>query len=465
MKHTVSERALTLVEGQLKKLDGTVTPQDAAAATGLTVMEAQDALTRLMELYVTRVGYNDQGRILFTFDQPLRERGTKTVKEQWAAVREKFWRAFKVFYKVWIAVVMIGYFVLMAVLLLLLMLAASRSDDDDDRGPGAIGGLLHMLSEGLRYAFLTHAYSGGYVVDTHGYRYREAKVPGGRGKHDKKSFIVAVYDFALGPERAETDPLENEKEAAEFLQREKGVLTTAEVLALSGGDFSVAEERMADYMARFGGEPRLTEEGVVVGEFVDFLERSSSETSGAAIVPFWEEYEPPYEVTGNSAGRNFIIALMAVVTLFGGLILGPGGYLETLAYAYHPAFDTGLARFFLGYMPIAFGLTYLALPLVRSPFVKAKERERLRRSRKKQLMRAIFLGRLWRTDVDSLYDLLPDQTKKELSLEQVGELLGELALDLQGDLELDPNGRPIYSFPRLEREYAAAEMSRTGRLE
>ena len=73
MKHTVSERALTLVEQQLKKLDGTVTPQDAAAATGLTVMEAQDALTRLMELYVTRVGYNDQGRILFTFDLPLRE--------------------------------------------------------------------------------------------------------------------------------------------------------------------------------------------------------------------------------------------------------------------------------------------------------------------------------------------------------------------------------------------------------
>ena len=107
--------------------------------------------------------------------------------------------------------------------------------------------------------------------------------------------MIAVYDFALGPERPKVDPLENEREAAAFIREEGGVLTPTEVLALSGGSYEVAEERMADYMARFGGEPRITDEGVVVGEFQDFLTRSSEQHPDGEIVPFWEEYEAPLE--------------------------------------------------------------------------------------------------------------------------------------------------------------------------
>lgn len=470
MKHTVSEQALTLVENKLSSLGGRLTPQDAAAATGLTVGEAQDALTRLMELYVTRVGYDEEGKILFTFELPLRKRGKKTAAEQWAAVRQKLWRGFKVFYKIWIAAMLIGYFILMVVLLIALVIASqAKGDSDDDRGSdlggNVIGGLFRAMLEGLQFAFWTRAYSGGYAVDPYGYRYREARVPRGRRKKNKdgKSFVIAIYDFALGPERAEVDPLENEKEAARFLRQERGVITPAEVLALSGGDFNKAEERMADYLARYSGEPRITDQGVVIGEFEDFIQRSTGKVKGQ-IVPFWEEFEAPYNVTGNSAGRNTLIILMAAVTLLGGVILGPGGGLATLAAAYHSFFGSALASFLLGYMPIAFGLTYLVLPMLRTPYVKKQERARLERNRKKKVMRVIFQGRLWRTTADQVHFTLLSLGEKDLKPEDTKEILGKLVIDLQGDVELEPDGTPIYVFRRLEREYEAAERTRGRQL-
>lgn len=465
MKHTVSEQALTLVEQQLPQLGGRVTPEDASAATGLTVGEATDALTRLMELYVTRVGYNDQGEILFTFELPLRNRGTKTAAERWAAMRSKLWRGFKVFYKLWIAAMLIGYFVLMLVLVILLIVAQSRSDNDDrdDLGGNMIGGLFRAFAEGIRFAFWTHAFSGGYGVDPYGYRYREARVPRGRRNKKEKSFMIAVYDFALGPERAEEDPLENEKEAAAFLRQERGVITPAEVLALAGGDFPKAEERMADYLTRFSGEPRITDDGVVVGEFEDFISKSKATVEGT-IVPFWDEFEAPYEVTGNKSGKNAIIAFMGAFTLLGGAILGLGDGLQLLGQAYHPFFSSTFALVVLGYIPVVFGLSYLLLPLLRYPIVKKNEQERHLRNKKKRVMRVLFQQRLWKTTSDQVHFTLLSLGIKDVSPQETADILGHLVIDLQGEVELDTDGTPIYSFGRLEREFLAAENTRGRKL-
>src|SRR5512133_2434998 len=154
MKQTVSEQALALVERKLPDLNGKLTPQDAATATGITVGEARDALTRLMELYVTRVTHDEQGNVLFAFEWPLRRRGTKTAAEKWAETKDALWRGFKVFFKIWIGLMVIVYFAVMVIALLALILAQRGSDRDDrDRGGDLIGGLFRVVAEGLRFAF------------------------------------------------------------------------------------------------------------------------------------------------------------------------------------------------------------------------------------------------------------------------------------------------------------------------
>ncbi len=467
MKHTLSEQGLTLVEREVKKKGGALTPQDAAAATGLTLNEAQDALTRLMELYVTGVSYNEEGQVLFRFELPLRQRGEKTLKEKWAAVRESFWRGFKVFYKVWIAIMLIGYFLVSLVLMLALLILASKAGDDDD-GPSAagsmVGGLFRALAEGLRFAFWTRAYGGGYAMDAHGYRYREAKVPAGKGK-EKKSYVIAAYDFALGPERAVPDPLENEREAAAFIRAEGGVLTPTDVMALSGGSFDLAEERMADYMARFAGEPRITEEGVVLGEFEDFLTRSSREVDEGAIVHFWDEFEAPWVLTGNSKKQNLLIGFMAFVTLIAGVLVTFGGALEQLQRGYGVPLDTPVISILLGVIPILFGLSYLLLPLLRLPSVRRKEKERLQRNRQKQMMEVIFRNGLFSTTPQEVFEHLPAKSREELGAEGTERELRELLPILQGQIDLDESGAPRYVFPRLAREQAAARSARArGRI-
>ena len=464
MKQTVSEQALALVEKKLPNLSGRLTPQDASTATGVTVAEARDALTRLMELYVTRVTHDEEGNVVFAFEMPLRRRGTKTAAEKWAAVRDQLWRAFKVAFKVWIGLMVVVYFAVMLVILLALVFARSASDSDDDDGEGMIGGLFHMLAEGLRFAFWTNVMTTdyNYGVDSHGYRYREVRTPRGRARSkNQKSFIIAVYDLALGPERAAADPLENEREVAAFLRAERGVITPAEILALSGGTIADAEERMADYLVRFNGDPAITDEGAVVGQFDSFVSGSQND-AGGSVVPYWEEFEAPFEHSGNSTGRNVAIIAMVAFTAIMGLVLLGGG-LETLAAIAGPFWAGGVAAFLLGYVPVAFSLMYIGVSLLRLIGVRRLEAERLERNRKKMVMRAIFQGRMWRATADQIFFAMLAHGEKDLTKEEVERIVQKILPDLQGDIELDENGEAVYSFARLQREYESAERLR-GRL-
>jgi hypothetical protein len=468
MKQTISEQALTLVEKKISDLKGQLTPQDAATATGVTVDEAQGALSRLMELYVTRVSYDNNGNLLFAFEMPLRRRGTKTAAERWAEVKEALWRGFKVFFKIWIGLMVIVYFAVMIVLLLALMLAQSSSRDDRDRdnrgGGNMVGGLLRVLAEGLRFAFWSRAMSPGYYygTDDYGYRHREMRTPRGvTGK--EKSFIIAIYDLALGPERAPSDPLENEREVAAYLREERGVLTPAEIVALSGGTIADAEERMADYLVRFKGDPTITEEGVVVGEFDSFVLGKEAAVDGK-VVPYWDEFEAPYEHSGNSTTRNVLIIGMVLFTFVVGIAMLGGG-LATLGYSYGvPFLNSGIGRFLIGYMPVAFSLVYMLVALVRLPAIKKKEAERLERNRKKRVMRAIFQQGLWRATADQIYFSMLSAGDKDLKKDEVDAVLQKLVIDLGGDLELGENGEAVYNFDRLRRENEAVEKMRGRQL-
>jgi hypothetical protein len=322
--------------------------------------------------------------------------------------------------------------------------------------------------EGLQFAFWTRAYSAPvYAVDNYGYRYRTVRTP--RTKEGEKSFIIAIYDLALGPERAPEDPFGNEQEVAAYLRSERGVLAPAEIVALSGSTMADAEERMADYLVRFKGEPTITDEGVVLGQFDEFISGTAAHTD-AKIIPYWDEYEAPFEHSGNSSSRNAAIVGMVAFTFVMGLVVlfadfhvtGGGGARGAAIRGVAQALSTGLVHVLLGYIPVIFSLSYLLISFLRLGPIHKLEKERLERNREKKVMRVIFQQRLWRVTADDVYVALVSSGEKELKKTDVAAILQRILPKLQGDMELNEEGEAIYVFDRIRREIESSERLRKG---
>jgi hypothetical protein len=90
---------------------------------------------------------------------------------------------------------------------------------------------------------------------------------------------------------------------------EDGELCTRGYLVMKGYD---AEEEATRLMVDYGGEPEVTDDGVVVYAF-KALRRTAGGAAGSAgsVAPAWapERLEPTPPLTGNEAGTNALVGI------------------------------------------------------------------------------------------------------------------------------------------------------------
>lgn len=445
MQQISPERALSLVEDLAKSSKGRLSPADVSAATGMAVHEAQDALERLMELYEARITLRDTtGDLLFVFSLPLRQRGSKTLKEKLIVVRDALWKAFVITYKAAIGVVLIAYTVIFVLVLLAITIAASQNRDRDDDSNGGfhlIGGIFQAIFEGMRFYAWNRAIT--YAYDGDGMRYRSFEK-----KEKKKNFIRSVYDFVFGPDRPMPDPLADAREVAAFVRKNKGVLTSGHLIALAGYTYDKAEEKLTDYLVRFKGHPTITEQGIVVGEFEDFLRREDPSLQGGAIVLYQDETEAPYERTGNTGGRNAAIALMNVFNLAMSFFILANG---------SEFIDNGLIVFLLGGFPFVFSVLFFLIPLVRIPIVTKKEQERHRNNIRKKIV-GVVTSQPARTFTPAEIMMFGGINQNDEAFAR--SVMEKLVVELGGDTQLDDNGTMQFVFPRLAQELGSTALLR-----
>ncbi len=439
MLQSTPERALALVEDLAKKSRGRLSPQDVAAATGLAMQEAQDALERMMELYESRITMREEtGDLLFVFPLPLRKRGSKTLREIALRVRDALWKAFVIVYKAAIGVILIVYTIIFIVIVIGLALAASQGRDRDNDSfdiGDLIGGVFRAIFEGMQFYAWNRAI--GYGFDNDGMRYRRFETD-----EKKKNFIRSVYDFVFGPDRPPYDPLDDAREAAAFIRKNRGKLTAGHLVMLAGWTYDKAEEKLTDALVRFKGHPDITEQGIVIGDFVEMTRREDAALKGGAIVLYQDETETPYEQTGNTGGRNAVIALMNVFNLAMSIAILSGGLLPI---------DNPLLIIALGGFPFLFSLLFFLIPLVRLPIVRKKERERHRNNIRKKIV-GVITSQPKRSFTFADITMLGGINKSD---EQIArELMDRTTAELGGDTELDSNGIVYYVFPRLAQELA-----------
>jgi hypothetical protein len=438
------EELLLKIEKILPKTKGRFAPEDIAAETGYSLNDIDDAIKRLLEIYRAKVVMNPaNGKLIFQFNYPLEKIGKKTFKENLTAVLQWFWRIFQLVYKALTGIILIFYTVIFVLIILFLIFASSSGDRDNKRGGGInlniFGGIFRAIFEAMYWI----SFSNRVIerTDNSGLQYKTYEKPQNKGSN----FVQSVFQFVFGPEKPAVPENADEKEAIAYTRKvSNGKLTASDIVLLTGVTYSQAEERLAHYAAKFGGELEISDEGKVYANFENLLHTKTANLEGGNIIYYYDEIEPPQELTGNTTGRNFAIIIMNLFNLIMSYMIIIGTK-EPVLYKEQYVEVPAIVTYGLGWFPFLFSISFFLLPIIRYPFVLAAQKKRNYMIMRKKLFYALvkLKRNITFEDIAKMINLpqeLFDEAKK---------VLNKLVVDLQGEINTNDKGQIIINIDKF----------------
>jgi hypothetical protein len=421
------QRATTLLKEALRGRGGKLTRADAIVASGLPDEEAGRALTVLLKEYRSHLSATETGELLYEFDPSFARRDAIPWRERAAAVAARLWKGFTVLFKVAIVATLIGYFALFVAMMVALVFARSSSDRDDDGGGFGFDGLLWFWG-----------WDTGWGGSGYGRPARRAR------SKPRAPFYKRVFAFVFGPPAPAVDPLADEKRIAAYVRNHEGRIAAVDLVRLMGWSFPRAEEEVTRLMVDYGGEPEVTDDGVVIYTF-KALRKTAGRAGTDESPPCWasERLEAARPLTGNEPATDGLVALFNGFNLLAPFWVVP---------AFEQRLHVSLAgwQFLFRDFPLAFSAVFFAIPAGR--WIKARveaSRRRARNDRRRLLGRIFALAGAGRRE-----ELAPTP--------ELGALLDRELVSLGGDVATEPDdqGRILYTFPRIDEELAALAKAR-----
>jgi hypothetical protein len=422
-KAYTDEQSKRVLLKALRGRGGQLTKADAVALSGLSVFQAEQALTSLLKEYRSHLAATESGELIYQFDPAFERRDAVPLRERLTKLGRALWKGFTFLFKVSIMVTLVAYFLIFLAMLLAIIFGR-RSSDDRDSGDGMDFGwpLFWMWGWG----------------PSPRYRQRRRGPPG-------KPLYKKVFDFVFGPPRPPEDPLAQEKEILTYIRQQRGRIAPVDLVKLMGWDFQHAEEQATRLLVDYGGEPEATDEGVVLYVFKDIrktAQLSESDRRQPRPRPSWERMESRPLLTANTPATN------VAISLFNGFnLLAP--------FLIVPAFEARLQHpighaFALHSFPLVFSTLFFAIPLGRVLVEKARDRGRLERNARREILRVAIERRG--------APLPPEQLAPDPATAKV---LDRSLVALGGDVVTDPEGRIRYAFPRIKEELDAVARARS----
>lgn len=456
---------LVVLEKYVQKNSTQFTLEDASSVTGMPIIETEAAIKDLVGKYDSKLKVTENGDLIYDFGKTLQRRHRKTGKERAQELLQFFWRAFQIFYKLLTSFFLIFYFILF--LILLVGLAVSSEDGD---GLGDVGAIMFRLFLSIFEWNTIMGYNRRYYrQDNNGYKYQHYKerprVVKRRRKskdpRDEKSFVASIYDFIFGPPRVDLDPLANNQEVATFLREQKGLITTSEVQALAGWRREEAENFMTECLSLFNGEAKISDNGTLYGDFGQLI-RAKNRTGEEPVVWYWDEYEPAYELTGNSKPRNGIIIAMNTFNLIVAATLIFGGYLGPMGLNFG-WFGTIL----LGIFPLIYSTSFFLIPFLRWLSLRPLHQKQRILNIRKRLMRIVYQtydqeeGHVHEIPLSTLLEVANEQrtTEEKLDAATINRVMKDTLADLGGEAH-ERASEIIYRFDLIAQELNAIDELR-----
>lgn len=415
-------RAKKVLLEALRGRGGRLTRSDAMMVSGLPDDETGRALSVLLKEYRSHLSTTDSGELLYEFDPAFARRDAVRWRDAAGALAGRLWKGFTFLFKITIVTTLVVYFVAFVAMFLAFVLVRRGDSDDDGDGVG-IWPLFWMW---------------GWNVGPQDHRRRL----GMAGRPRRKPFYKSVFEFVFGPPAVPADPLRDEKEILGVIRARAGRIAAVDLVRLMGWDFPRAEEEATRILADYGGEPEVTDDGVVIYVFKDLRKTAGALTPSSQVPAVWERLEQRPALSGNTPGTNVLIGAFNGFNLLAPLWIVP---------LFEAKFGVSTAgwEFFLRDFPLAFSAVFFAVPFGRWIKSKLEARQQAARNTKRELLRRIFGsgGRALARE-----ELAPTP--------ELGAVLDRDLVLLGGDVETDDDGRVRYVFPRIRQETIAVAKAR-----
>jgi hypothetical protein len=445
---------------------------DLSAVTALPLETVRELLPRAADEFHGRLEVTASGEILYSFPRGFtsRYRGFSVFA---ARVLEKAGRFFKaagvLLFKVWIMVMLVGYFalfMLIALSAMMLSVAASSSGSSNRGGRRDSSGGLYLTSSIFNMIIRLWFYSELLGSSRGGRRAAPAR--------PKKPLHRAIFSFVFGEGDPNRDRAEMRKKALiAFLRAHRGVISLPDFMALSGLPPEEAEAELLACCAEFGGSPEASDEGTIVYRFDEIL-RGSDRGEGAELPA-----KRLWKFSSNEKSMNAWFGIINTVNLlFGGYffyhalntgaILSPehfqqSSWLYGLTWYLSGPFvqdPRPLITVGLGLVPLVFSLLFWLIPVLRA-FREKGENERI----KMENLRKAGFSRIWSRPlaVESGDIQGPDPAYRPAKLAAAQDrIIKEMGAWSVPDVEIGEKGNTVYSFKELDREKKALEKYRAG---
>jgi len=448
----------------LKRRKNGATAADICASTALPLSVIEELLPKAADEYSGHLRVTESGEILYHFPNGFKNR----YKGFAAAARRFFGKAsiiikniFTFLFKVWIMVMLIGYFVLfIALTLAVIFLQIASKSNEKKGGFGLIGALWRIWF----YSAITNTHPR-YYGD---YEYKKVN------KEPKRPMHTAIFSFVFG----EKDPNKNWDEEVNravisYLQANKGVITLVEYMAFSGESCIEAEQSILAFCSRYEGSPEVTEDGTIIYRFDKLLMKSEKDK--------FSELIPPVKklkiFSANKKSMNAAFGIINTVNLlFGSYFLYQSITVGQIISA--EQFQTvstlyGSVNFLLGYLinqphtiilpvlgiiPAAFSLIFWLIPALRYINLK-KENEEIKTIN----FNRFSYNKIWSSpeniEENTLRQKIEEYKPKNFKT-AFDKVIKNISAVFSPDIKITDDGKTIYSFNELKREKQALEKYR-----
>lgn len=454
------------VVSALKRRKKGATAADVCAATALPLSSVRELLPKAADEFSGHLQVTQSGEILYHFPDGFssRYRGLKAgIKKAVFYFKKGFKAALVFLFKIWIMVMLIGYFIAFLAIALasvvLSMVIQSKSSNDGRSSSFAMPNLFGLIWRIWFIQEVTKPRYGRVVL-------QEKKK--GRPLHK------AIFSFIFGEEDPNKDWIERESKAViAYVQANRGVISLAEYMAFSGENSIEAEKSILKFCSNYGGSPEVTEEGTIVYRFDELLLKADRKTL--------KELLPPIKRTkifseNKKSMNTWFVVINTVNLIFGSYYFYNSlttGFLsseiqfQSASYLY--AFTHILLEMFtqnpvifisivLGLIPLAFSFLFWLIPVFRY-FNEKKENEEIKLTNFKR----IAFNKIWSSPkninpeilVNSVPEAMPKNTASACN-----RVIKDLNVISKAEIEQNENEKTIYSFNDLENEKEAIEKYR-----